>query len=614
MTTPSEPWGLLGRAELWIAAAALASFLVLFWILRGVPPGASASGDEAADAPASSYRDRVIAGVTTGLLLIALGAAIAAYRGIAWSLPVFAMGFGLVLALIAVNDRYRHVSPALRRTVSLSRAGLNTTLVAGTLIVANVMAFRYGGHVIDMTRERSHSLSSQSRNQVESLDEPVVFHIVHGRSALARRQEDRVSQLLELYRAVRPDQLRVERLDRYSDLARGDELAARSPELGMMPGGGVLIEYGKGEAARFAAISNQEMFAPPPPDARLAAGEYASAFTGEDAVTSALIRLRERLTVKIGFTTGHGESGVARPAADGSGIERWKARLEASGCEATPINLLDGEVPKDVKVVVVSGPKETFKPQEAARLKAYADAGGPILACLDGSTPSGLDDLLKSFNLELGTGTVVDPRLNLDGRPSFVFCLLEPSLRHPVTDGISGDRAILVVNGSPIQLVGTKGSRDESPTSVNSRMVPSILLRSGRTSWVESEPDSPPLKLNPEQDRPGPAAVAVAVTERASPGPGPAAAPRPRLVLIGGRSIGDDAAVGAEPTNLDFLMNAVAWLRGREDSIGVPAQVHSALTLVADPGLRWRLILVPTVVAAACIATLGGLVYFVRRD
>jgi len=183
-----------------------------------------------------------------------------------------------------------------------------------------------------------------------------------------------------------------------------------------------------------------------------------------------------------------------------------------------------------------------------------------------------------------------------------------------MTDGLSGDRATLIVNGSPIRFVGTKGAADDSPASVNPRMLPSAVLRSGPSSWVESEPAPARPAFDKEKDQQGPVVVAAAVSERASQGPGGPPPPKPRLVLISGRSVGDDAVVEAEPTNLDLLMNAVSWLRGRQGSVGVPAKVHSALTLVADPGLRWRLILAPTVVAAAGVAALGALVYLVRRD
>ena len=49
------------------------------------------------------------------------------------------------------------------------------------LIVVNVVAFRYGGRAIDLTRERTYSLSSLTLNQVDSLKRPVTFHMVYGR-------------------------------------------------------------------------------------------------------------------------------------------------------------------------------------------------------------------------------------------------------------------------------------------------------------------------------------------------------------------------------------------------------------------------------------------------
>ena len=58
----------------------LAVGLVVAWILRGAAPGQAATAEDDADAPRSGYRDRMIAGVVVGLLLIAGGGYL---RGIA---------------------------------------------------------------------------------------------------------------------------------------------------------------------------------------------------------------------------------------------------------------------------------------------------------------------------------------------------------------------------------------------------------------------------------------------------------------------------------------------------------------------------------------------------
>ncbi len=69
-----------------------------------------------------------------------------------------------------------------------------------------------------------------------------------------------------------------------------------------------------------------------------------------------------------------------------------------------------------------------------------------------------------------------------------------------------------------------------------------------------------------------------------------------------------------EQTNLDLLMNAASWLRGRPDTLGIAPHAHVAMTLVVDPTLRSRLIVVPTVMAIMSIIAMGTIVYLVRRE
>ena len=55
-------------------------------------------------------------------------------------------------------------------------------------------------------------------------------------------------------------------------------------------------------------------------------------------------------------------------------------------------------------------------------------------------------------------------------------------------------------------------------------------------------------------------------------------------------------------------------LRGRPELQGIAPQTHVALTLVADPGLRARLVLVPTLLAVCVIVGLGFTIYVARRS
>ncbi len=274
---------LFARQEVWVGSLALAALLAIFWILRGSPPGQSVAVEDDEDAPPPGHRDRVIAGVSAGLVLILLGSYLAATWGVLWSIPAFGLGVGLALYLNIASQRYRHASPVLRRTSELSSLFLNGALIAGVLIIANVAAFRYGGRAIDLTRERTFSLSSLTLNQIDSLKRPITFHLVYGRGARSARQFARVYQLLELYRAANPSLIKIENLDPYTELSRTEDLAKRVPDLAVLRGEGVLIEYGEGADAEFMVVPAQEMFAPLSPDvarrARIASSRSSRAKT-----------------------------------------------------------------------------------------------------------------------------------------------------------------------------------------------------------------------------------------------------------------------------------------------------------------------------------------------
>jgi hypothetical protein len=610
----------LWRGEFWIGLLALAAFLVLTWVLRGAPPGQAAIAEDDEKAPRAGYRDRVVFAMVFGLLLIMAGAYVALARNLLWSLPLFGLGFALVICLIAYNRRYRHASPSLRRTIELSTAFLNAALLAGILIVINVIAFRYAGQPWDVTREGTYTLESRSLNQLHSLARPVTFIMVFGQGPRAVRQHERVRQLLEAYQAANPALVHLVNLDQYSDLPRTDELAKRVPELDLLlhGGGGVVVEYGEGESAEYAAVRNQDLFTQASVDpGRGGSDRFATRFSGEDEITSALMRLREGKKTKIGFTAGHGEPSTADLNPRGWGVGIWKARFTKVGCEVIDLQLLVDEIPKDLSLLVVVGPKSPFKPEEVLKLRSYADRGGPFLLLLGNGEPSGLDDFLKTFNLEIGRGIVLDPQFNYRN-PSLVLATFQAGVKHPIVEPLGTNRGVLLPGAAPIQIVGIgprPGGTDGGAPDPS--RVPVPIVSTSPVSWAETDPRAPQVRFDPSADMKGPVTVGVAVATRTgSPTTraGGSAEGTPRLVLFSCPAMAENAFVETERTNLDLLMNAASWLRGKSDTLGIDPAGHVALTLAIDPMLRSRLILVPSVTASLVIIAMGIIVYTARRE
>jgi hypothetical protein len=604
----------LGRGEVWIAGAALAAFLVLTWVLRGAAPGKAVEGESDVDSPRAGHRERMVIGVAIGLILILAGAYVALDRGVPWSLPIFAVGFGLVLTLTRVNRRYRHSSPTLRRTIDVSSSFLDLALLAGILIVANVLAFRYGGQPLDLTREGAYSLTPETVAQVKALDRPVTFTLISGRGPLAELQKPRLQQLLESYRSINPRMIRVTELNPYEDLAAGDELTKRAPELALLRGGGVLIDYGDDKETPPVVVRNQELFERPSPGQLRGGDRFETAFSGEDAITSALLRLREGKGVKVAFTTGHGE-----PRTDDGGLRGladWRARLARVGCQVVDLNLSNDDVPDDLALLIVAGPADPFKPQEVARIRTYADRGGAILMLLGNERPTGLEDVLKAHNLEIAKGIVIDPRSNYNGSWENVVASARSGVDHPVSTAMAADRSVLLVHAAPIHIAGQWARPGTPPADpADKGLVPSAILRTSRTAWAETDLKNPRPTLDRSTEDYGQIPIGVAVSRRkGEPRPGVAPEEQPRLVLFSCPMMAENQFQDRTPANLDLLMNAASWLRGRADTLGISPRTHTALTLNVDQQLGSRLILVPSVTAAMLIIAMGITVYVARRE
>lgn len=596
----------LSLTEVWVGALGLAAFLALFWVLRGAPVGQAVLEEDDQEAPRGGYRDRVVAAVAVGLLLIFAGGWIAVTRGALWSVPAFVLGFGTVFSLVLINQRYRHGSPTLRRTVDLSTATLNAALFAGILVVVNVIAFRYGGQPIDMTGEGAYSLSSLTRNQLRTLQQPVTFTMFFGRSGVAAQQRDRVGQLLELFRSENPAQIHIESVDPYRDLTRYDALIKRVPAVDVTQGGGVVVEYGEGEGADREVVRNVDLFVYPraarfDPDAE----RFETKFTGEDALSTALIRLREGKKPRIVFTTGHGEPSLDDTDTSKPGLGIWKSRLMATGSQVETVNLLAQDVPDGTSVIVIAGPKTAFKPEEAGRLKAFADQKGPILMLVGDTAGTGLEEVMRTLHVELGKGFIVEPRLNVRGNPTAVVVQVT-SPTHPIVAPLANE-LLYFPRPTPLKTFAPPEAPGKPPM-----IVPVALFKTTPQSWAEPDLESTRGQRD-ASDEGGPLIVGVAVADRPEPGAADQQG-KPRLVIFSSRYAGENAVIQASPTNLDLLMNSVNWLRGKGELQGkADAKVHVSLTLMADPTVRTRLVLVPTVMAVLLIVTLGVTTYLARR-
>ncbi len=586
----------------WLCGLLLAAGLAISWVLRGAPVGQSAEEEADEDAPRSRYRDRVVAAAVAGLLLIAAGAYIAASRSIPGSLPLFAAGFAIVVSLNRANRRYRHASPSLRRVTDASGTALNTALLAGILIVGNVLAFKYGGKALDFTRESAFTLSSLTTNQLRTLDRPVTFTVVFGQSELAAEQRSRILQLLELYQDFNPPKVKIEQVNPFRDRERYEDLVKYAPDLAVVvgQGGGVLVDLGEGPTREHAVVRNSDLFAlnaanPDP-------SRFDSSFRGEDAITSALIRLREGKKFLVAFLTGHGEPSIHDVDVRTPALGMFRSRLESLGARVVVSNLLTKDLDPAIEVALLCGPRTPFQPQELERLKAYVDGGGQLLLAMgpesDEASTTGLVSWLKGYDVEVGPGVIWDAKLNYANNPRAIIGHNLSRVAHPVVDAIASSYVILP-DATPVR-----------PTAqpANPALSVTAILKSSPDSWVRTD-RTDNRRSRGDKETSGPFDVAVAVATRPVV---PRSPEVPRMVVLGSRDVANNPYA---PRNFDLLINTINWLRGRPYQQGlIPPTPYSAVTLSADAPLRAKLVVVPTLMAISVIVGFGIATYLARRD
>ena len=198
-------------------------------------------------------------------------------------------------------------------------------------------------------------------------------------------------------------------------------------------------------------------------------------------------------------------------------------------------------------------------------------------------------NFLKSFNLSIGKGLIVDPRYNLNGNnPAVPYAPTNPAVKHAIVDALGPNRAVLLPGAAPIQVAGAAGPNGQPTQPENPDLIPKAILTTTHLSWAESDPKI----VAPDEGGQARAADRRNRGRRAHrmrDGPGSPAEGKPRLVLLSCPAMAENVFQELERTNLDLLMIAAGWLRGRSDTLGIPPHTHVALTLSVDPRLRQQL-------------------------
>jgi len=473
-----------------------------------------------------------------GVLCLVVGLGMYLITGSFDQWVVVALAIGIALLLLTASYYPQEVVSALKGRSA--RYGSNTfavivifiAIVAMLNFLAAKREYRW-----DLTENGQYSLSPQTLSLLGKLEEPVKVTAFYAQGASSEQIED----LLKEYRR-NSDKIEYQFVD--PELKPGV-----AKEYNIQNYGTTVLEY-KGKRQDVTGNTEQDL-------------------------TSGLLKLVRQNTPKVYFLTGHGE---ADPDGTSQGsAATLKAALQADNYEVDKLTLATaGAVPQDAAVLVIDGPKTPFLEDEKKALKTYLENNGKALILLEARGPDSLNDILKEWGVEVGTGVVIDPASSLAGQAQVPVVMRYG--QSPITKDLVRMQLMTLL---PLATAVTPSKQTPQGVEVTE------LMETSDSAWLEQDPKV--AHFDEGIDTKGPLSLGVAVEGSLSAQKQPnqndgqpaqgsnetsgQQKSSTRLVVIGNAAFASDDLTGeAAIGNRDLFLNSVNWLAEEEDMISISAK------------------------------------------
>ncbi|MBK9313072.1 MAG: GldG family protein [Acidobacteria bacterium] len=436
------------------------------------------------------------------------------------------------------------------------RLGTNTIILGIAVIailgVLNYLGYRYHKR-FDLTAEGLYSLSDQSKKILSGLSKDV--RVIR----FDKADDQRLTDLMAEFK-YNSQKIKFERID-----------PQQKPEV----------------ARQFNVQRMGETV--------VAAGERIERPTGsnEQDLINAIMKVTRDQLKTICFVEGHGEKEMAGTTPEGYGTVN--SGLKNENYQSKSVNLVTAnEVPTDCSVLVIAGPKSAYFPQEAAMIGKYLDAGGKGLVMIDPETDPGLNDMLKSWNIEIGNDTVIDVsgvgRLFGTGP---AVPLVGTYGEHPITKDMGRTATFFPLARSVKTGEAAKGD-----------MFFTDLLKTSDASWGETNLQGNEAKFDEGADKKGPVTLGVTASKKTGEKEG-------RLVVVGDSDFATNNYVRMRQRR--SFLNSINWLAQDEDLISIrPKSMTNRSVTMTESQQRTFFWLTVLLMPLAVIGT-GAYVWWKRR-
>jgi ABC-type uncharacterized transport system involved in gliding motility auxiliary subunit len=451
----------------------------------------------------------------------------------------------------------------------------------------------------DLTQNRRHSLSAETRSYLDGLQSPVRVILTLTDDAenaeLRQAYRDITGLLREYTYATRQNEkgrVTVELLDVYQNRKKAEELGIEQPNLVILLSGEHRRVLTVDEFYRTKRVGRQQ---------------YArEAFKGEVALTSAILDVSAVEKKKVYFLQGHGE--ISPDDVGPRGLSLLRDELRQRNFALSGLDLAQTrKIPDDAAVLLVAGPQGRLQPIEEELLRTYLQTrAGRVILMLDPMRQHGLENLLFDWGVVVYDNVIYDS--NPEEQDDTGSLRLRRFAKHVITDN-------LISNQLPVTVGPARVVTDDRGRTADDGLSIVKLIAASDTAWGAANYRlRVPREYVPGQDLKDRTGLGVMViSERLKPANLPLSVRGGRLAVIGTADLVTNNRV-INPGNINLFLATLNWCADRDTQVNIPVRPIERFQLNLSQEDLGRLRLGLLVLVPGVVALLGLLVYWTRRN
>ena len=481
----------------------------------------------------------------------------------------------------------------LRRLGIGANVTLQMLLLAVIVLAVNGYAFKHY-HRFDFSRDRKYALSDVSKRLLASLTKPVKLIVfMEGKDPLSSD----LSSLVDEYRIANPKFVSIENVDPLRNVGRASEIQAKY-KLAQQENVVVVDCEGRNKI-----ISDDKMADLDTSGVQFGQPPTVTAFTGEQAITAALLEVIEGKKNNVYYVQGHGEDSVGA----GKPLETIGKVFDSQHLAVADINLLNvSTVPADTSALLIFGPHLDYSGREVQTLQDYWNKGGRLFILLDPDYPTPhLADFLARLGVRPDDDRVLTTRDlgSVTGIIRDVYCNIVGTT--PITRQLAGIQVPLLGATQSLTLSSEPGATGGAK--------PEPLLEAFKGYWGEvdyKDTETTGVYFDKGKDK-GTNLYIAASVQKGAVADQRVQTNAARLIVVGNSHFVENDAISEQSAN--FYVGGVNWLLERDALIGIaPKTIHRFSLGIPEDEIRSLFGVMVLGIPGLC-ALLGVVVWWRRR-